>query len=270
MYFACDIGGTQMRIAGSKDCVHFDKPIIEETPDRPEEGLLLIIDTIKRLAGSQNIDAVSIGIAGVLNQEHSFLLKAPHLGKWERLPIKEKIEKALKTKVHIENDTDIVGLGEAMSGAGRGYEICVYITVSTGIGGVKIINGKFEKNRYGFEPGFQILNNETGQNWEDLSSGTAVEKKFGMHPKDVAKTSDWDEVENNVAIGLHNCILHWSPDVIVLGGAMSRDFDFSRLKDKISARMQIHPDLPDIKKAELDSIGGIYGGFAFLRQYYSL
>jgi predicted NBD/HSP70 family sugar kinase len=161
-------------------------------------------------------------------------------------------------------------LGEAVAGAGRGFEICVYITVSTGIGGVKIINGKFEKNRFGFEPGFQFLNNETKENWEDLSSGTAVENKFNTHPKEVAKTSDWEKIERDVSIGLHNSILHWSPDVVVLGGSMSRDFDVEKIKSHLKELMKIHPELPEIRIAELGSIGGIYGGFAFMRQKHSV
>jgi glucokinase len=270
MYFACDIGGTKTRIAASQDCVKFDDPVIEETPDNPADGIDLVIETISRLAGDEKIDAVAVGIAGVLNETHSFLLKSPHLPDWERIPIKEKIERALETKVHVENDTDIVGLGEAMAGSGRGFEICVYITVSTGIGGVKINRGKFEKNRYGFEPGFQILNVETGENWEDLASGTAVEKKFGMHPKDVAQSEHWNQIEEYVAMGLHNSIIHWSPDVIVLGGSMSRDFDAKRMQKKIAKYMKIHPTIPEIRIAKLGSIGGIHGGFAFLRQYYNL
>lgn len=270
MYFACDIGGTKMRIAKSEDCLKFDTPVIEATPKRPENGITLLIETILRMSEGQQIDAVAVGLAGVLNEEHSFLIRSPHLGDWERIPLKEKLEKALSTKIHIENDTDIVGLGEAVSGAGRGYEIVVYITVSTGIGGVKIVKGNFEKNRFGFEPGFQILNNETGENWEDLCSGDSVSKKFNKHPKDVAKTKSWEEVENNVAIGLHNSILHWSPDVVVLGGSMSRDFDADVIKTKISEIMKIHPALPEIKIAELGSIGGVYGGFAFLKNYYNL
>lgn len=270
MYFACDIGGTKLRIAASKDCVKFDEPVIEETPDNPADGLDLVIQTIKRLSDGEKIDAVCVGIAGVLNNNHEFLLKSPHLTSWERIPIKSKLEKALDTKVHIENDTDIVGLGEAVSGAGRGKEIVVYITVSTGIGGVKVINGKFEKNRYGFEPGHQILDVNTKEDWEDLASGTSVEAKYGMHPMDVAKTKDWDQIEDYVAIGVHNNILHWSPDVVVLGGSMAKDFDVNNIREKIKGYMKIHPELPDIRIAELGSIGGIYGGFAFLKGYYNL
>jgi len=270
MYIACDIGGTKFRVAKSLDCKTFDDPVIEETPNNPKEGIELIINTIKNVAGSEKIDGIAIGIAGVLNSEHSFLLKSPHLPEWERIDLKEKFENELDTKVYIENDTDIVGLGEAVAGAGKGYDLCVYMTISTGIGGVKINKGKFIENKFGFEPGFQIINNETGENFEDLCSGTAVEKKFNMHPKDVAQTESWVEIENNISIGLHNSIIHWSPDVLVIGGSMAKDLDAGRLVNLIGEKMKIHPELPEIRIAELGSIGGIHGGFAFLKQKFDL
>jgi len=266
MFISCDIGGTKFRVAKSDDLVNFDKPIIEETPNNPREGVDFIIETIKKVADGQSVEAIVVGIAGVLNRNHSFLIKSPHLPDWERVALKGKLEEVLQTKVYVENDTDIVGLGEATAGAGKGFEIVVYITISTGIGGVKIINGKFEKNRFGFEPGFQILNNETVESWEDLASGTAVEKKYGKHPKEVAQTDAWKEIEKDVAIGIHNSILHWSPDVVVVGGSMAKDLDATRLTQKISEIMKIHPEIPIIKIAELGSIGGIHGGFAYLRQ----
>lgn len=271
MYIACDIGGTKFRVAKSVDCLKFAEPVIEETPDNPKEGLKLIAETIKKMAGDEPIEGAVFGIAGVLNQQHSMLLNSPHLPDWERIDLKEFFEKELpETKVYIENDTDIVGLGEAVDGAGKGFEICVYITISTGIGGVKIINGKFEKNRFGFEPGFQIINSHTADNFEDLCSGTAVEKKFRMHPKEVAKTPEWDRIEEDIAVGLHNSIIHWSPDVLVIGGSMAKDLEAERMTEKISRLMKIHPELPEIRIAKLGSIGGIHGGFAFLRQKFNI
>ncbi len=271
MYIACDIGGTKFRVAKSKDCINFSEPVIEETPDNPKEGLKLISDTIKNLVSDEKIEGAIFGIAGVLNSEHSFLLKSPHLPDWERIDLKTFFEKEFEeSKIYIENDTDIVGLGEAVDGAGKGFEICVYMTISTGIGGVKITNGKFEKNRFGFEPGFQIINHHTAENFEDLCSGTAVEKKFRMHPKDVAKTPEWDRIEDDIAVGLHNSILHWSPDVLVIGGSMSKDLKEDVMQEKISRLMKIHPELPEIRIATLGSIGGIHGGFAFLKQKFNL
>lgn len=265
MYLALDIGGTQTRIASSVNCSKFEMPLIIDTPNDPNIAFESIKNNIVRIVGDNHIKGICVGIAGVLDAEHKTLLKSPHLPDWVGFPLKEKFIEHFSENVYLENDTDIVGLGEYSDGAGRTYDNFVYITISTGIGGVKIVDNKFTKTKYGFEPGHQILNAETMENWEDLASGTAIEKKFGMHPKEVAKTASWTEIENYINIGLHNSILHWSPDVLVIGGAMSKDLDVNRLKEGISKIMKIHPNLPEIKMAELGSLGGLYGGFAFLR-----
>jgi glucokinase len=265
-YFVCDIGGTKTRIARSTDLEKFDEPMIFETPSDATTALNLIGQNILSASEGQEIKAVCAGIAGVLDSAHSTLLKSFHLPTWQNLPIKDILETKLNTKVYLENDTSIVGLGEAVSGAGRGFSNVVYISISTGIGGVKIVDGRFEKNKFGFEPGFQILNHTTKENFEDLASGTFVQQKFGIPPKEVAQTENWEAIVDAIAVGLHNSIVHWSPDVLVVGGSMSNDLKADILTEKISAIMKIHPSLPVIKIAELGSIGGLYGGLAFLKE----
>ena len=63
----------------------------------------------------------------------------------------------LLTDGYLANDSDLDGLGEATVGAGKGFNIVAYITVSTGIGGVRIVGGKIDVSTYGFEPGHQII-----------------------------------------------------------------------------------------------------------------
>lgn len=265
-YFVCDIGGTKTRIARTTNLDNFDNPVIFETPNSPEEGIEKIINHIKEMSEGKEIFSICVGIAGVLNSDNSSVLRSFHLSDWQNIPIKKIIEEKISTKVYLQNDTDIVGLGEAVFGAGRNFSNIVYISISTGIGGVKIVDGKFEKNKYGFEPGFQILNCETGENFEDLASGSAIEKRFAMHPKEIAQTDHWDYIVEIIAAGLHNSILHWSPEVLIVGGSMSKDLRADILYKKIGEIMKIHPSLPEIKIAELDSIGGLYGGMAFLKQ----
>jgi predicted NBD/HSP70 family sugar kinase len=269
MYFATDIGGSKTRIASSFDCLNFDEPVIFDSYKKLSETLFKIKEIIiEKLNENENqkLEALIIGIAGTLNEDHSMLLRAPHILGFENLNIKSFFEKEFSgAQIFIENDTQIVGLGECFHGAGRGFSNLVYITVSTGIGGVKIVNGEFEINKFGFEPGHMILNADTGETWEDLASGTAIEKKFGMHPRDVAKTEHWPLIEKYIYEGLHNVILHWSPEILVIGGSMSRDLNIQRVKVGLSEIMKTHPSLPEIKLSELDSLGGIYGGFAYLK-----
>lgn len=265
MYIACDIGGTLIRVASSSDLESFSEPIIKDNVKEYEEGIKLLIQTIKDVLGNEKATEIVIGMPGVISKDHKTVLRSPHLPGWNEKPIVETLEKEFGAKVYLENDAGIVGLGEAYAGAGKGYGIVAYITVSTGVGGAKITNGKIEHRRLGFEPGFQILDVISGKNFEDLASGTAIQEKFGMHPKDVAKTPSWDLIEKYVAAGIHNVTVMWSPDVIVLGGSMAKDFRLENIKNEIRGFMRIFSELPEIKLFELGKIGGIHGGFAYLK-----
>jgi predicted NBD/HSP70 family sugar kinase len=147
----------------------------------------------------------------------------------------------------------------------------VYITVSTGIGGVKISGGKVDESATGFEPGHQIINmaelaSDTRGELESYASGTALSKKHGKIPSDIHDSDVWKEEARVLAVGLYNTILHWSPHVVVLGGGVvvHADLDMAEVKKNMEQINKVFPRLPEIKKAALEDLGGLYGGLVLL------
>lgn len=278
MYILFDIGGTKMRVNASKDgCEFIGEPVVEKTPKDFEEGMDLLTKIAKDLAGGEKIEAIGGGIAGPMDREKTKLLNSANLPGWINRPIRERLSNLLETDVYIANDTAIVGLGESCAGAGRGHNIVVYITVSTGVGGARIVNNTIDHRAYGFEPGHQIIDIDntvcpeckSGQ-LEDMVSGTAVEYRFGVKPYEIQDPKLWDEVlPQYLSYGLYNMILHWSPDVVVLGGSMmvgDPAINIVQTKMFLDKIPTIFPEWPEIKKAELGDFGGLHGALAFVRQ----
>src|ERR1700690_711508 len=131
MYIAADIGGSKMRIAGSDDLKNFSDPVVIETPQNYDDGLLMFVSTVRQIATGESIAGIIAGVPGVVSRDKKSLLTAPHLPKWRGAQIAADLEAAFKVPVHLENDTALVGLGEVVVGAGRGAHIVAYITVST-------------------------------------------------------------------------------------------------------------------------------------------
>jgi len=212
------------------------------------------------------------------------LFTVPNLQGWNYKPLKKELEKGTGAPLFIENDTAIVGLGEATAGAGKGCSIVVYITISTGVGGARIVDGKIDKSAFGFEIGHQIIDagggfekeSERGalgarKGYMDLEkhiSGKAVEKRFGKKPYEILDPEIWDEEARLLAFGLNNTIVHWSPDIVVLGGSMMKEIGIpiERVRHHLKEIMAIFPELPKIGKAALGDIGGLHGALVFLRQ----
>ncbi len=276
-YILFDIGGTKTRIAVCNgDCTSFEEKKVFPTPQTSQEGVTQISEVARELTEGKPITGVSGDIAGILSGKDRTLMRSPNLSGWVGVPIKTLLEEAFQSEVFIENDGSVVGLGEAVAGAGKGFNIVAYITVSTGVGGGRIVNGKIDEYVLGFEPGHQVIDLDQssctdciGSDLESMVSGSAVEKRFGKKPYEIPQGDGlWEELAAWLAYGLNNTIVHWSPDVVVLGGSMivgDPAIPISAIERNLEKVLKIFPKLPQIKKASLGDIGGLHGAFANLR-----
>ena len=270
-----DIGGRKTRIALSRDGASLEEPVKLDTPEEYETGLELIAHTIRELSQGEAIQAAGGGIAGPLNTGRTMLVRSPNLPNWVNKPFVEDLSSRLGAPVYIENDSAVVALGEAHHGAGKGDPIMAYITVSTGVGGVRIVHGKIDEGAFGFEPGHQYIDFDhtacpecQGTDIEQYISGTATEKRFHIKPYEVESPEVWEELARCLAIMLNNTIVHWSPHSVVLGGSMivgDPAIPVDRVAHHLDKVCTIFPQKPLIKKALLADLGGLYGAMELVR-----
>lgn len=258
-----DIGATKTRLAVSKTGQKIDASVIVKTPEKFSDGIKLIRETAEKLCG-RKISAAAGGIAGPLDLKKERVYAAPFLPLWNRKPLKKELNKFISGKIILENDNTLVGLGEAMRGAGRGFSIVVYFTFSTGINGIKIVEGEVVPSAMGVEVGHQIIGEK--KTLLDVASGAQLAKKFGKPAHEIKSKKVWRDVAKSISLGLYNSTLHWSPDVIVLGGSIMKSVSIKEIKSDLKIRLKILPAVPEIKKATLDDLGGLYGALALIKQ----
>jgi len=73
---------------------------------------------------------------------------APGLG-WRNLPLKQALEAALGLRVFVENEVNLLALGESWRGAGRGIRRLVCVSVGTGVGAGLILDGQLYRGARG-------------------------------------------------------------------------------------------------------------------------
>jgi predicted NBD/HSP70 family sugar kinase len=118
------------------------------------------VDAAREVCNGERVTGIAGGVRVILDHEKTMMLSDPGgtLPDWQRKPLASALSKRLDgAPVYIENDKAVVGLGEATYGAGVGYGIVAYHTVSTGVGGVRTEDGKISRASAGFEPGHQII-----------------------------------------------------------------------------------------------------------------
>lgn len=272
MFIVFDIGGTNTRIAASPDGTTLSEPVIYPTPKIFEEGIVRFVEVAHNLAHGRGITAIAGGIAGPMDTKKSMLRTAPNIPAWNNKPLKEELEKRLQTKAFLENDTAMWGLGEALRGAGKGKEIVVYITVSTGVGGCRIVNSKIDASAQGFEPGHMIINPEGpvcgcgGKgHLEAYAGGLAMERRLGKKAEHIHDSAIWEEEAKYLAIGMLNIAVMWSPHIIVLGGSMMKSIAKERIEYHMHAMSTILPILPIIAVSTLKDRGGLIGSLIYAR-----
>ena len=266
MFLLIDIGGTHTRMAFSRDGTTLTKPKVVPTPPDFDTAIAQIATLARELSGHTNIKAAAVGVPGPLDQAKTMILNAPNLPGWRDKPLKHKLEQELDAPVSVENDASLAGLGEATFGAGRGCPIVAYLTISTGVGGTRIVNRKIDLNAIGFEPGHQIITSEQGKplNLEDCVSGTGLQNRYGKPAEQIADPLIWDEVAKLLAYGLNNVTVHWSPHCIVLGGSVMKSISLPKLQNYFQQTTTIFPKLPDLKPSAIGDSAGLAGALAYL------
>jgi predicted NBD/HSP70 family sugar kinase len=262
MYLLFDIGGTKSRFALSRDGSSFDEPLMIDTPQNYTEAILAFADCVKKVTGGEKIEKAVGGFPGIVVNKKVF--QSPNLPDFKNKLLGYELERIFQVEPTIHNDADLAALGEAVYGAGKDFDIVAYITISTGIGGGLIIDKKIQKTKYGFEPGHQIINYKTRETLHDLISGTALSKKYNKPAKEIKEPEIYDWISEILGVALTNTIVHWSPDVLIMGGSITKDIDIYQVEEQIQKNLHIFPEVPVMKRAELGAYNGIWGALAAL------
>jgi glucokinase len=122
-----------------------------ETP--VEQGPAAVIDAcVARLTATrdsappevrESIVGVGISSPGPVDPRAGVVVEPPNLGDgFHDVPLADEVEDALGLPTFLDRDTNVAALGEAAFGAARGQPDFIYVTVSTGVGGSIVTDGR--------------------------------------------------------------------------------------------------------------------------------
>ena len=251
-------------MAVSSDGLRLGRYKIFDTPSYFKDGINFLRQVRLDLCGKRKVKAVAGGIAGVLDLKKTKLLGAKNLPAWTGKPLKKNLERLCGAPVYLENDAALAGLGEAVRGSGRGKKIVAYLTVGTGVGGARIVHGEIDDRTLGFEPGKQII--QDGRTLEWFISGKEIEKRLGKKTQEIHDRVTKESLAKYLALGLNNTVVHWSPDIVILGGSVMNIIPFKKVHFYLRRNLKPFKKLPSLKRAALGEKSGLYGALELLRQ----
>ena len=268
MYLLFDIGGTHTRLAVADEQGSPTDLRTFNTALTFEQGLKDFSSRAAELARGQRFQAAAGGFPGPFGRLKKDPLAAYNLPGWLNKPLKQTLQRELGCDIYLENDAALSALGEANFGAGRGYEIIAYLTVGTGVGGARIVDGQIDKCAIGFEPGHQLIDIHGNLELEQLIGGRQLAAKYGKPLEQISDPEIWDQLAKNLAVGIHNLVVSWSPDVVILGGGIVRNnaLSLNAVERHLRTTLKIFPDCPPVKRAELEPHSVLWGALTHLRE----
>ncbi len=186
-----------------------------------------------------NITAIGIASFGPLDLNprsptYGQIISTPKSG-WVGTDVIHPFQNALNIPVYLDTDVNGAALGEWLSGAGRGFDTILYMTVGTGIGVGAIFSGKIFHGSNHPEMGHMRIPHDFvndpfagicpfhGDCLEGLASGHAMELRWLSRPENLPYNHPaWALEAQYLAYATTNLIFTFSPQRIILGGGIMR------------------------------------------------
>ncbi|MFH0768407.1 MAG: ROK family protein [Chloroflexota bacterium] len=312
---AVDLGGTKIIVALISN--RGEMLASESRPTLADEGHETVIKRIfaaidhlltLRSTSSSQLHSISIAAAGAIDTKKGIITISPNLPGWINIPLRSIVEEQYKVNVFLLNDANAAALGEHRFGAGKGANNLIYITVSTGIGGGIIIDGRLYSGASGgagevghmtIDTNGPVCNCGNIGCWETLASGTALAKKAirrinagekslltemvegkieNITAKEVSLAAQNGDhlasevvtrVINYLGIGMVNLVNILNPEIIIVGGGMSKmgDLLFDPLRQIVRERaFKLSAQAVRIVPAQLGDDAGVIGAAVFAFQ----
>ena len=207
------------------------------------------------------LTGIGIAAAGILDTEKGIITTSPNLPDWRDVPLRDILADNLGIATYLINDASAAALAEHRFGAGKRVDNLIYLTVSTGIGGGIIASGKLYSGANGCagEIGHMTIEAHGPRcncgNFgclEALASGTAVAREAvrRLNQGETSSIAQLAEARletitaetvalaarqgdhlacdvvtkaaNYLGIGLANLVNIFNPELIVIGGGLSK------------------------------------------------
>jgi len=231
-YVGLDIGGTKFLVAAADVDGRVLRRVQRPTPDGLNDGLDLLNDMVDSVGGGQPLAGMGAAIGGPLDWQ-SGVVSPLHQPQWRDVPLKAIMQERWGCPFHVDVDTNVAALGEYHFGGERAPRL-LYLTLSTGMGGGFMVDGRLYRGMRGGHPevahmciNARCSNPDAVQCecgvpdcLEALVSGNGIRRVYGK-PAERLTEPEWQEVEYNLGQGLRNLAAIYHPDVIVLGGGVA-------------------------------------------------
>jgi len=274
-YVGIDIGGTNIKYGLLDELGTILNNGCVKTSEKGEEIIVNIQTIVKKYAIDYEITAVGISAPGSIRDD-GFMITGGAIKDFYGINLKEMLEAKIGLSVFLENDANCAALAELWLGSGKEKKHFLFAGIGTAVGGAIVINGQlfkganFNAGEFGYLIVDSINNGNTRMATLSLngSVGHGIVDKYEeiTNRKDLdgetihALSKSGEELATKIvnefyyalAKGIFNLTLAFDPEIVLIGGAISKDKNFIiRLQKEIDDLQNGHRDMGTVKIARV-------------------
>lgn len=251
-YLAIDVGGTKVAVALVSADAEVSGERVVPTAALREHGdpFRELVRIGREVLGEFGTSPVGVGISlpGPTDPDGIRMRSAPTIPEFEGVSLGPLLEDEFGVPAAGDNDANACALAEWRFGAGSGAMSLVYMTISTGIGGGAVLDGRLYRGSHGtaIEIGHQPILVRYGPRCdcgacgclESLASGRGIARRALaadipaeyasaegvlelMRGGNPAAAQVWEETVDYLTMGVATAINLFDPEVVVLGGGVA-------------------------------------------------
>lgn len=254
--FVLDIGGTYVKYNfWNEELLETTKKF--ETPKTYSD----LKNEIKTILSNTHyeIDGMAISAPGNFNHDKQIIEGVSAVPYLHQFKIIDDLTKEFKIPVSIENDANCSGLCEVHSGAAKGYKNVACIVLGTGVGGSIFFNGELYRGSNFHSSEFGLTKNSSPNILSTIGTIVKVSDKYerltgerwnGIELYEMAKANNQlaqdliNEMYDELALFIYNIQVLLDFEVIVIGGGVSEQQEFSEQLSKKSLELFTQETVP--------------------------
>lgn len=194
------------------------------------KDIFCLVDELK----SDGVEGIGIGVPSVVDVEKGIVYDVQNIPSWKEVPLKYIMEEKYNIPVYVNNDANCFAAGEKYFGKAKEYHNAVGLIVGTGLGAGLILNGRLYSGTNCGAGEFGMLPYKDSD-YESYCSGQFFRIKYNRTGEELfekAKAGNkealkiFDEFGEHLGNAVKAILYSIDPEVIILGGSVSRAFKF--------------------------------------------
>ena len=278
---AIDIGGTKFSMAVFDGAGRMDVRESRAT-DRaggPDWMVAQVREIGSKWKSTIGFDTCGIGFGGPVDYSAQRVALSTHVRGWNDFDLTGFVRSELGVPAIMDNDANVGALGEAHHGSGVGFDPLFYMTLSTGIGGGIVYEGRVYRgaDSYAGEVGHLTIRPEgpvclCGSRgcFERMCSGLWLERDHGQPASALLQNPAFvKRYVVDLAQGLKAAIMVLNPARLIIGGGISKAGDrlFAPLREEVRRQITTWSRARmDIVPAALADDSVLYGALALTKE----